>query len=106
MKTITVQPNQTIWDVIIMATGSAEAGMQFCGDNGISISDVPVAGSVYVVSAAALELGDAGVTSLFSQKGIIVGTLGGDGGLAPVVVMGDESDSVVVDESGSAIFGY
>ena len=73
---IKVQPNQSMQDVAINATGSMEAGMQFCLDNGVSISDTPVVGTVYVVSDAALALGDAGNLKYLQQNDIVVGTLG------------------------------
>ena len=84
-------------DVILQATGSLEAGMQFCSDNGVGISDTPVAGTVYVVSAAALALGDAGVLKYLAQNGVVLGTLGAAPGVA---LLTDEAGVVVTDESG------
>jgi len=75
----TVKPNQSMPDVIVQATGSMEAGMQFCRDNGVSISDVPVVGTIYVVSDAAMAIsgknGDADVTRYLQQNSIVIGTL-------------------------------
>ncbi len=48
-RTITLQDNQTIQDVIIQEYGSLEAGMDFCEHNSISITDEPAAGTVYEV---------------------------------------------------------
>lgn len=78
MATITVLPNQSMADVIIMACGSMEGGMQFCADNNVAISDVPVVGAVYVVSDAAVAAGGsvgAGVLVYMQKRGIVVGTL-------------------------------
>ena len=43
-------PNQSMPDVVIQATGSMEAAMQFCLDNSVSISDTPTVGSSMVLS--------------------------------------------------------
>src|ERR1700678_4516008 len=47
--TITVQPNQSMLDVIVQAMGTLEGGMCFCGLNCVAISDTPVVGTVYQV---------------------------------------------------------
>ena len=102
MNTVTVQANQSIWDVVAVATGSAEAVWQFCADNGISITDVPAAGTVYVVTAAALAMGDAGVTKYFSNNSTQVGTLGA---VAPVLGFASEDlTEEFVTEDGSRVF--
>jgi len=89
--TITVQPNQSMSDVIIQAVGSMEGGMQFCEDNGVSISDVPVVGTVYVVSDLSLALSKgAGTAALqyIAQNDITIGTLGvAPAGLGCTVVL-------------------
>ncbi len=78
-RNYTVRPNQSMPDVIVQAMGSMEAGMQFCRDNSVSISDAPIVGTVYVVSDAALAIsgknGGAEVTKYFQQNSIAVGTL-------------------------------
>ncbi len=73
--TYTVRPNQSICDVIIQTTGSLEAGMQFCRDNNVSITAIPVVGTVYQVSDAARSLQDSGVLQQFDQMGTVIGTL-------------------------------
>lgn len=75
MATVTVKPNQSMCDVILQACGSMEAGMQFCSDNGVGITDVPMVGTVYQVSAAAQALGSASVLTKAAQQGIVFGTL-------------------------------
>jgi hypothetical protein len=75
MTTITVRPHQTMQDVIIVATGSLEAAVQFCWDNGVSISDTPAVGTVYIVSDAALAAGDAEVRSYYAANEVELGTL-------------------------------
>jgi hypothetical protein len=78
-KTITVMPNQSTMDVVVQGTGSLEAAMQFCRDNGISISDIPVTGTVWNLSAQAGNKGDAGNLKYFVQNEIVIGTLGNEG---------------------------
>lgn len=73
---IKVLSNQSMVDVIIQACGSMEAGMVFCRDNGVSISDIPTVGTEYVVSDAALALGDRAVLVYLAQNDVVVGTLG------------------------------
>ena len=99
---IKVLPNQSMPDVIIQATGSMEGGMQFCMDNGVSISDIPEVGTVYVVSDAALAMGDSGVIVYLAQNNVVLGTLG-DG--MPVEVFEMEDGSAVFEmEDGSGVF--
>lgn len=66
-------------DVIIQATGSMEACLQFCKDNQVSPSDIPVVGTEYLVSDAALQLGDDGVLNYFAMRSIVIGTLANTG---------------------------
>jgi hypothetical protein len=66
-----VLQNQSMKDVVLQATGSMEAGMQFCLDNGLSITDAPEPGTVYVVSDAALALGDATMLRYYRDNNII-----------------------------------
>jgi hypothetical protein len=101
--TITVQQNQGMLDVIIQATGSLEAGMQFCLDNNVGISDTPAVGTVYVVSDAALGLGDAGNRQYLAKNNIVIGTLAT--GETPTMVYGGEDGLTVdVSEDGTAIY--
>ena len=61
--------NMTMMDLVINACGSLQAAMQFCQDNNVALSDVPVAGTMYIVSAAALaQAGSAGVSVLTTYK--------------------------------------
>jgi hypothetical protein len=83
-KNITVKPNQSMEDVVIQGTGSIEAGMQFCLDNNVSLSDIPDVGSIYKISDPALATGDKGTLNYLDQNGIIIGTLG----IAPPVNLG------------------
>ena len=75
MSNYIVMPNQSMPDVVIQATGSMEAAMQFCLDNSVSISDTPTVGSSMVVSEAALALGDTLVKQYLRKNSIVVGTL-------------------------------
>ena len=100
-NTITVQPNQSMQDVIIQATGSMEAGMQFCNDNNVSISDTPPVGMVYAVSAAALALGNSGNRVYFMQNAVVPGTLGY---LQPEMLMSEGGSDALFSEDGSEIF--
>ena len=63
-------------DIINQGCGSIEAGMQFCLDNGIAISDYPDVGSIYSISSQSLNFGDEGVLQYLVQNGIVLGTLG------------------------------
>jgi hypothetical protein len=75
MNTVIVKPNQSMSDVIIMATGSLEAAMVFCGDNGVSLSDTPAVGTTFNVSNEALALGDQAVLKYLGEKNKVIGTL-------------------------------
>ena len=101
MATITAQPNQSMLDLIIQATGSLEAGGQWCRDNNVALSDVPVVGTQYIVSAAAVALGDAGVVKYLAERNIVPGTLG----VPEVYVLVDEDGAEIVDEDGAPTFG-
>lgn len=79
MTTITAKPNQSMQDLVLMACGSLDGAMAFCRANGVSISDVPVAGDEYVVPTG-IDVDDDALTTL-AQKGIEIGTL--NAGLAP-----------------------
>jgi hypothetical protein len=100
MKTVVAQPGQSLYDLIIQGCGSMEAGWQFCIDNGLGFSDRPVIGNSYVVSAAALALGNAGVLQYLGQNGILIGT-DGSGSLPPVVFESEPGEGVFVSEPGA-----
>lgn len=105
MTTVTVRPNQSMLDVIIQGCGSLEAGMQFCVDNDVAISDVPGVGAVYVVSDAALALaGTAGaaVLAYLAKNNLVVGTLA----LMPVVevpLMNDDGVQDLLNDNGAGL---
>ncbi|MCD6011634.1 MAG: hypothetical protein K0Q79_1496 [Flavipsychrobacter sp.] len=63
-------------DVVIQATGSMAAAMQFCKDNDVAISDIPVTGMVYTVSDTAMALGNEDMLRYLNNNEVTVGTLG------------------------------
>jgi hypothetical protein len=65
----------SLYDLVTEATGSIEAAWQICQDNGLSITDDVVPGTVYVVSDAALALGSADVRLYIKRYGVQLGTL-------------------------------
>jgi hypothetical protein len=76
MEQITAKPNQSMMDIVIQALGSLEAGMQFCLDNGVSITDIPAVGTVYTISDAAIAIGDTFKLQYLQKNQVTVGTLG------------------------------
>lgn len=72
--TIKVKANQSMQDVAVAATGSMEAAMQFCGDNGVSLTEKPVKGTDMAVSDAALALGDAGALKYLEKNNVEIAT--------------------------------
>jgi hypothetical protein len=88
-------------DIIIQATGSMEAGMQFCMDNNAAISDQPAAGTVYTISAAAVALGSTGNLQYLMQNGITVGTLGAP---PPTLLLSEDVGADLRSEDGTEIF--
>ncbi len=93
--TYTVQPNQSMCDSIVQATGSLDAGIQFCKDNNVSITAIPAVGTVFNVSDSSLALGDHGILRKFSQNGIVVGTL--DAMASPPLPSGIYHRSLTID---------
>lgn len=75
MKTITVQHNQSMMDVIIQACGTLEEGMNFCLLNGVAITDAPTVGAVYNVPDQISSDGKA-TLKLLATRRIVIGTLG------------------------------
>ena len=76
-KTITVKPNQSMLDIILMSTGSLEAAIQFCKEQNVSLTDIPIVGTEYKVNRKNDNWNtDEGVTKYLDQNGIIIGTLG------------------------------
>ena len=112
MRTVTVIQNQSMLDMIIQGTGSLEAGMQFCIDNGVSISDVPAVSKVLNVTDNAIAVAGtagAGVVTYLAKNGTInngvisplqIGTLN----LQPAVITEeyvDQAAEVYTDENGN-----
>jgi hypothetical protein len=92
-------------DVILQGCGSMEAGMQFCADNGVSITDVPVVGVVYVVTDAALAVaGGAGaaVVKYLMNNMLELGTLNQIEAVT-VPVWGTEDGQIIGTEDGAAM---
>ena len=100
--TYTVQQNQSMSDVVICATGSLDAAMQMCWDNQVSRTMVPVPGTVYVVSDAALASGNAANLRYLKQKGITIGTLG-ELLAAGFTIVAEDGTTPIVTESGNTI---
>lgn len=98
--TITAKANQSMSDLVIQSTGSMNASGQWTLDNGIAISDVPVVGSTYRVSDAALALGDAGVLQYLQKNRIVIGTLGAG---PTVEIYEDEAGKVYTDDDDTTI---
>ena len=73
MNVITVKPNQSLADVVIMACGTMEGGMQLMMVNNQSISDTATTGQQYEFDAT-LITSDAGALQYLQQNGITVGT--------------------------------
>ena len=72
---IVVKPNQSMSDVVLQATGTLNAAVQFCKDNGVSLSDVPVPGTEYILSDEALAAGNKNVLRYLQRNNIVIGTL-------------------------------
>jgi hypothetical protein len=96
-----VLDNQTMMDVVLQATGSHEAGMVMCRDNNVSITDVPEAGSVMVVSDAALALGDAGVLRRYAAEGVTVANA--DVQYAAGGLLTDAGDQLLTDDGAALL---
>lgn len=75
-RSVIVKPNQSMSDVVIQATGGMEAAMQFCKDNGVAISDIPVPGTEYIVGDGAISLGNKRILQYLGRNEITIGTLG------------------------------
>lgn len=73
MRTITVQPNQSMQDVVLTACGTLEGAMAFCRANDVSISDVPAPGTVYVVPEGVTT--DPAILKVMADRAIVPGTL-------------------------------
>jgi hypothetical protein len=100
--TITVKPNMSMKDVVLQACGSMEAAVQFCYDNDVAVSAVPAAGTVYVVSDAAVAAAGpkgAAVLKVVAERRITFGSYDvpaqGAAGLL------NEDGEVLLNEDGS-----
>lgn len=102
---ITVRPNQTMSNVVLQAVGSLEGAMQFCYDNSVAVSDEPVAGTVYVVSDAALAAAGAkgaAVLRYVAERGVVFGNLAPD---VPLHLLAEEdTEEVFEDEEDGVLF--
>lgn len=75
-KNITVQPNQSVLDVVLTQYGSMEAAMQFCLQNGIALSDLPDAGTQYAQPAIGGSIEAEADNKYLQSNGIVIGTAG------------------------------
>lgn len=77
-KTITVRPNQSMLDIVLMGCGTLEGGMQMMlANNGRSISDIPNVGDEVNLETEEIKpLSDAGVLQYLRQQKIVIGTAG------------------------------
>lgn len=77
-RTITVKPNQSMLDIVLMGCGTLEGGMQMMlANNGRSISDIPNVGDEVNLDIKAVKPGyDAGVLQYLQQQKMVIGTAG------------------------------
>ncbi len=73
-NSISVKPNQSVLDVIIMSCGTLEAGMQMMMQNGTSISDLPNIGDTFTIPEHVTT--DNGALEYLYQNSIVIGTRG------------------------------
>jgi hypothetical protein len=108
MATITVQPNQSMLDVIIQAMGTLEGGMCFCALNNVAISDTPAVGTVYTIpdgSQSTLVAFDSsvmidnGVLQFLSQNEIVLGNLA-----LVMEALQDNDGAALEDNDGQSLF--
>jgi hypothetical protein len=71
---ITAKPNQSILDLIIMSTGSVEAGMAWCLANNVAISSVPTVGTEFAVPDDVVAAGDAAALRYIVENRVQIGT--------------------------------
>ncbi len=99
MKTITVQPNQSMQDVVLTACGTLEGAMAFCRANDVSISDVPAPGTVYVVPEGITT--EPAILQLMADRRIVPGTLAQElepAGLVMTVLLRALMDVALVED--------
>lgn len=75
METVTVQPRQSMQDVILMGCGTLEGAMAFCRLNNVALSDTPVAGTVNAVPVA---YKDDKALKYMADNEVMIGTLSPD----------------------------
>jgi len=109
---MTVQPNQSLLDVILQGCGSIQAGMQVAADNGMALSYMPAIGSEIVISAAALTIADPGTLQYIQQNGVVFGTKNLPD-TAPLItedgsedLISEDSSSDLYPDEGSGIVSY
>lgn len=71
-------------DLVANGLGNMEAAFQFARDNDISLSDIPIVGTVYVVGDVAMAKAGtqgAAVIGYLRKNKIVVGTLANAGAL-------------------------
>ncbi len=73
MKTITIQPNQTTIDAVLMACGTMEAAMQVMAANDQSITEAVDAGLELVYDPATTTT-DSRAVQYLQQNSVVIGT--------------------------------
>lgn len=74
-KTVKVQPNQSLLDVVISEYGSLEAGMAVAAENGFALSHVPVPGDIINLPPLDVAKMDLGNADYFRSNDVTIGTL-------------------------------
>jgi hypothetical protein len=82
-------------DVVLQATGSMEAWLVFCQDNNVGITDIPVPGTVYQVSDAALAAGDADALKKIRRDVVTFGLLGA---YEPAMVLSEDGTPALSED--------
>lgn len=72
MKTITIQPNQSLPDIAIMACGTLEGAMAVMKANNTSLSGTATTGATFVIPDDAPT--DAGALRYLEQNEVLMGT--------------------------------
>ncbi len=74
MNNIIVKPNQTLFDIVLMACGTMEGAMEIAGANGLSISDsVSVGQSINIPDGV---VANSKILSSIKESKIVFGTKG------------------------------
>jgi len=88
-------------DVILQGCGSMEAWSDFCFLNGVSITDVPVIGTVYMVPVSANS--DPTVLQYLMQRSIVIGTLADMPPVTEMPLLNDDTTPLLNDD-GTPLF--